>query len=82
MHLTDTAQPIFNSWFLIFAATMETAMQRRKRLDHERYMRNREARLFRQRMYYSEHREHYARWRKQRAESERRKLFDSADDEA
>ena len=33
----------------------ETAQERRKRLDHERYMRNRDKRLIKQREYYKEH---------------------------
>lgn len=35
----------------------EEAKQRRKQLDHERYMRNREERLRYQREYYAAHRE-------------------------
>lgn len=35
----------------------EEARIRRKQLDHERYMRNREKRLAKQREYYSIHRE-------------------------
>lgn len=38
-------------------AKKETAQERRKRLDHERYMRNRDKRLIKQREYYKEHRE-------------------------
>lgn len=47
----------------------ESAAERRKRLDHERYMRERPMRLERQRNYYREHREEYTtsvralRWR-------------------
>ena len=35
----------------------ESPQERRKRLDHERYMRNRDKRLIKQREYYKEHRE-------------------------
>ena len=33
----------------------ESPQERRKRLDHERYMRNRDKRLIKQREYYKEH---------------------------
>lgn len=38
-------------------AKQESPQERRKRLDHERYMRNRDKRLIKQREYYKEHRE-------------------------
>ena len=38
-------------------ANKETAQERRKRLDHERYMRVRDERLIKQREYYEKHRE-------------------------
>lgn len=38
-------------------AKKETAQERRKRLDHERYMRVRDERLKKQREYYEKHRE-------------------------
>lgn len=54
---------------------VEDSKERRKRLDHERYMRNREERLVKQRIYYREHRNQYVQWRKQRMEREKQKLF-------
>lgn len=56
------------------AATMtEEARQRRRTLDHERYMRNREERKMHQRIYYRENREMYLQYRKMRVINEKRK---------
>lgn len=58
------------------AATMiEDARQRRKRPDHERYMRNREERKKHQRIYYREHREMYLQYRKMRVIKEMKKYY-------
>lgn len=58
------------------AATMtEDARQRRKRLDHERYMRNRKERKERQRIYYRENREMYLQYRKMRVINEKMKYY-------
>lgn len=58
------------------AATMtEDARERRKRLDHERYMRNREERKRRQRIYYRKNIEMYLQYRKMRVINEKRKYY-------
>ena len=53
----------------------EDARQRRKRLDHERYIRNRDERRARQRLYYREHKEKYYLYRKMRVIKEKMRCY-------
>lgn len=53
----------------------EEARQRRRKLDHERYIRNREERNAHQKIYYREHRERYLQYRKIRVINEIRKSY-------
>lgn len=64
----------FDAGSIPVTATMtEEARERRKRLDHERYMRNREERKRRQRIYYRKNIEMYLQYRKMRVINEKRK---------
>ena len=47
----------------------------RKKLDHERYIRNREERLRKQREYYLNNRDRYLNYRKKRVIRERNLLY-------
>ena len=49
----------------------------RKELDHERYMRNREERLQRQREYYIAHPGYWSDYRKERVRIAKRKLLET-----
>lgn len=53
----------------------EDARQRRKRLDHERYIRNMEERKKHQRIYYRENKERCLQYRKMRVINEKMKYY-------
>ena len=56
--------------FEVFVHAMGEIKPTRKQKDHERYMRNREERLNRQREYYAQHREYFKEYyRKKHAEA-------------